>query len=273
VRDIRVSGAKTADGILVSNVDQHGSRLYFEGLQANAALETGLHVERLTESAVELVDMGHGSTPAVSVKVTDARATIFSGASSNNSLSYEVSGTGDLLVSDMWYEGNQPAGFAQVLGSGRLTIRGSRIAGPADGPTPAIDIVGLEGTVTLIADNIDDRISVTGQSAKGRVLALGLSRQHQTSPLVVNTGGARAAIVNNRQRVERQTLLASGTLPIPDLGEPSSAFLREMLERSRQSVLPSASFDVPDGASDLAFYRVLVDSGRTNVTVTGRARQ
>src|SRR4029079_39957 len=135
VRDIRVSGNKIGDGILVSNVDQTGSRLYFEGLQTNAAVETGLQVEFLNESSVELVDMGHGSTPGVSVKVAEARATIFSGASSNNALSYEVPGGGDLLVSDMWYEGNQPDGFARVRGSGRLTIRGSRIAGPSDRPT------------------------------------------------------------------------------------------------------------------------------------------
>ena len=91
LRDVRVNAAKTADGILISNVDQKGARLYFEALQVNSAVEVGLHVDGLKEASVDLVDMGHGYTPSVSVKVTGARATIFSGASAGNALSYEVS--------------------------------------------------------------------------------------------------------------------------------------------------------------------------------------
>jgi pectate lyase-like protein len=272
LRDLRVNANKTADGVIVSNVDQKGARLYFEGVQVNSALEAGLFVDQLTESSVDLVDMGHGYTPSVSVKVTRARATIFSGASAGNSLSYEISDGGDLLISDMWYEGDMPVGFARVRGSGRLTMRGSRIAGPADRPTPAIDIADLEGTVTLLDDSIDDRIAVTGQSAKGRVLALGLSRQYRASPLFVNNGGARAVMLNSRQRVERETLLSSGTVPLPDTDAVDASFVREMLKRSRDSQLPSRLAPVPDGPSDLGLYRVLVDNGLNNVIVTGRAR-
>jgi hypothetical protein len=105
VRDLRINGGKTADGILVSNVDQKNSRVYFQALQVNSASEVGLHVDHLSEAAVELVDMGHGYAPAVSVKVTGARATIFSGASAGSALNYDVSEGGDLMVSDMWYEG------------------------------------------------------------------------------------------------------------------------------------------------------------------------
>src|SRR5262249_40858571 len=150
----------------------------------------GLHLEHLNEPSVDFVDMGHGFTPSVSVKIADARATIFSGASAGNSLSYDVSDGGNLLVSDMWYEGDMPIGFVRVRGSGRLTMRGLRVAGPADRPLPAIDIADLEGTVTLINDSIDDRITVTGQSAKGRVLALGLTRPYRSSPFFVNTSSA-----------------------------------------------------------------------------------
>ena len=275
LRDLRINAAKIADGIIVSNVDQKGSRLYFEGLQVNSAIETGLHVDHLNESSVDLVDMGHGYTPAVSVKVTGARATIFSGASAGNSLSYDVSDRGDLLVSDMWYEGDMPNGFVRVRGSGRLTMRGSRIAGPADRPTPAVDIADLDGSVALILDSIDDRIRVTGQSEKGQVLALGLSRQFRPSPFFVNTGAARAVLVNSRQRVEHETLLSSGTVPLADINAATPAFLREMLRRSRESAGPSRvpSQPVSDVVTDLELYRVLVDNGQKDVFVTGRVRQ
>jgi hypothetical protein len=272
MRDLRVNANKTADGVIVSNVDQKGARLYLEGVQINSAVEAGLLVNQLHESSVDLVDMGHGYTPSVSVKVTNARATIFSGASAGNSLSYEISDRGDLLISDMWYEGDMPVGFARVRGSGRLTMRGLRIAGPADRPTPAIDIADLEGTVTLIEDSIDDRIAVTGQSAKGRVLALGLSRQYRASPFFVNNGGAQAVMLNSRQRVERETLLNSGTVPLPDTDAVDAAFLREMLKRSRDSQLPSRFATAPDGATDLGLYRVLIDNGLKDLIVTGRTR-
>jgi hypothetical protein len=274
LRDFRVNAAKTADGIIVSNVDQKGSRLYFEGLQVNSAIETGLHVDHLNESRVDLVDMGHGYTPSVSIKVTEAQATIFSGASAGNSLSYDVSDRGDLLVSDMWYEGDMPGGFVRVRGSGRLTLRGSRIAGPADRPIPAVDIADLDGSVALIVDSIDDRIGVTGQSAKGQVLVLGLSRQFQPSPFFVNPGAARAVLMNSRQRVEHETLLSSGTVPLADINSAAPAFLRDMLQRSRGSVVPRRvpNHTVPEGVTDLELYRVLVDNGLKDVFVTGRAR-
>ncbi|HEX7794230.1 MAG TPA: glycosyl hydrolase family 28-related protein [Vicinamibacterales bacterium] len=273
LRDLRINAGKTADGIEVSNVDQKGARLYFEGVQVNSAAEVGLHLEHVNDSSVEFVDMGHGFTPGISIKIADARATIFSGASAGNSLSYDVSDGGDLLVSDMWYEGDMAIGFARVRGSGRLTMRGLRVAGPADRPLPAIDIANLEGTVALINDSIDDRIAVTGQSPKGRVLALGLTRPYRTSPFFVNSGGGQAAMLNSRQSVERETLLSSGTVPLPNMDAPTSTFLREMLERSRGSVVPARLASVPDGVTDLGLYRVLVDNGLKDMFVTGRTRQ
>jgi pectate lyase-like protein len=273
LRDISINAGKTADGVLVSNVDQKGARVYLEGLQVSSAVEACLDIDGIHESSIDLVDMGHGTTPGVAVRVTDARATIFSGASSNNALSYDVSKSGDLLVSDMWYEGDTTAGFARVRGSGRLTMRGSRIAVPADRPTPAIDIADLQGAVTLLTDSVDDRIGVSGQSAKGQVLALGLSRGYRSSPFFVNTGGAQTMLLNSRQRVEHETLLSSGTVPLPDSGAASSMFLRHMLERSRASVLPSRTATVPDAATDLAMYRVGVSNGLRTMVVTGRRRQ
>src|SRR5262249_19160518 len=97
LRDLRIDGRKRADGILVTNVDQQDSRIYFEGVQINAATETGLHVHHVNEASIDLVDVGHGYAPGVSVKVDSARATIFSGASAGNALSYDVSDGGDLM--------------------------------------------------------------------------------------------------------------------------------------------------------------------------------
>jgi len=271
LRDVRIDGAKTADGVVIANVDQPATRMYFEGLQVNSAMEIGVRIEHLKQSSVEFVDIGHGYTPGVSIKVTDSRATIFSGASAGSALSYDVADGGDLLVSDMWYEGETAVGFARVRGQATLTMRGLRIAVPADRPTPAIDIAGLQGSVTLTNDSIDDRIGVTGESSRGQLLGLGLTRESRTSPFLTNSD-ARAVMLNNRQRAERQGLFSSGMLPVPNIGDVKLDFLRVMLERTRASVLPAPFADVPDGATDLALFRVLVDNGKQNVLVTGRSR-
>jgi hypothetical protein len=273
LRDFRVDGAKTADGVVVSNVDQKGSRIYLQGTQINSAVDTGLHIDGLSEASVDLVDIGHGYTPTVSMKVTGARATIYSGASAGSALSYEVSDGGDLMVSDAWYEGETAVGFARVRGQAQLTMRGLRVAVPADRPTPAIDIADLDGTVTLINDSLDDRVGITGHSERGQLLALGLTREYRTSSLVTNTGAARTVTLNGRQRVEKPSLFVSGTAPIPDTGNASPAFLRGMLKRTRASPMPSRLATVPDAATDLGLYRVLVDNGRRDVVITGKARE
>jgi len=272
LRDLRIDGGKTADGILVTNVDQKGARLYFQALQANSATEAGLYVEHLNDASVDLVDMGHGYTPSVSVKITDARATIFSGASAGNTLSYDVGDGADFMVSDMWYEGDAPAGFARVHGSAAFTMRGSRVAVPADRPVPAFEIADLTGTVTLLTDSIDDRIGVTGQGGRGRILGIGLTREYRTSPFFANSTATQAVMVNGRQRVEKQSLLGSASAPIPDAGDPKPAFLREMLARTRGTPLPSRVTTVPAGATDLGFYRVVVDHGPRVVVVSGQTR-
>jgi len=273
LRDLRIDANKAGDGVVVANVDQQGARIYFEGVQVNAASEVGLHVDRLTGAVVELVDMGHGYTSGVSVKVTDAKATIFSGASAASALSYEISDGGDLLVSDTWYEGETKVGFARVHGSAQLTMRGLRVAVPAGRPTPAFDIADLDGAVALINDSIDDRIAVTGHSARGRLLAVGLTREHRSSPFLTNTGSARAVMLNSRQRVEQQSLFSSGMAPVRNVGDSNAAFVREMLERTRRSLMPDRGAAVPSGATDLAFYRVLVDNGKKDLVVTGKKRQ
>src|SRR5207249_11785191 len=88
---------------------------------------------------VQLEELGYGySTDAVSIKViggplsvggkmTEGRTNIFSGASSGNRISYEVSGGAKVLVRDLWYEGGAGPGFANIHDRALFTIDGSRI--------------------------------------------------------------------------------------------------------------------------------------------------
>src|SRR5207244_13169233 len=91
------------------------SRVYMGQGELRAGKRTNLFINGLDHTKVQLEDLGYAYSPdAVSIKViggplsaggkmTDGRTNIFSGASSGNRISYEVSGGAKLLVRDMWY--------------------------------------------------------------------------------------------------------------------------------------------------------------------------
>src|SRR5207247_2661167 len=122
LRELQIDGAGKADGIVVDSVDQPGSRVYMDQAQLRSGRQTSLFVDALDHTNVQLEDIGFAYSPAaVSIKVTggpesagggatEGRTDIFSGASSGNRTSVEVSAGGRLLVRDLWYESGTGAG-------------------------------------------------------------------------------------------------------------------------------------------------------------------
>src|SRR5262245_9286464 len=116
LRDLEISGAKQADGLVIENSDQPGARIFMEQANVTGAQQVGLLVDRLKYANVELHGLIHTDSD-LGVKVigpTDGsyeggRVAIFGGSSRNNKLSYEAAEGGRLLAQDIWYEsGNQP---------------------------------------------------------------------------------------------------------------------------------------------------------------------
>src|SRR5207249_7181367 len=122
LREIQIDGAGKADGIVMANVDQPGSRVYMDQAQLRSGRQTNLFVDALDHTNVQLEDIGFAYSPdAVSIKVTGGRSSsigkatggktnIFSGASSGNRISVDVSGGARVLVRDLWYEGGAGPG-------------------------------------------------------------------------------------------------------------------------------------------------------------------
>src|SRR5207247_8442514 len=116
LREIQFDGAGKADTIVIENVDQLGSRVYMGQAELRAGKQTNLFVNGLDYTNVQLEDIGYAYSPeAASIKVvggplsaagqtTPGRTNIFSGASSGNRTSYDVSGGARVLVRDLWYE-------------------------------------------------------------------------------------------------------------------------------------------------------------------------
>src|SRR5438094_9955508 len=104
--------------------------------ELRAVKRTNLFIDGLYHTKVQLEDLGYAYSPdAVSIKViggplsaggkvTDGRTNIFSGASSGNRISYEVSGGGKVLVRDLWYESGAGPGFANIHYLSHVTLTG-----------------------------------------------------------------------------------------------------------------------------------------------------
>jgi pectate lyase-like protein len=269
LRELRIDASRRADGIVIDGIDQVRARAYLEGVQTWEGSESNLFVNQLRNVAVELTDFGHASATGVSVKLLGGRTTIFSGASSANGSSYEVSDGATAVVRDIWYESAAPHAFLNVHDRARFTMQGSRIATVPDTGAPAFKIENLDGRVSLVSNHIDDRLVISGSGARAALLALGTLREYRESTYVENTTAPAAPVlmVNGRQRTKTQGPLSPGTLAIRDSGPLDKAFILEMLLDARASVLPPPLVASPPGVSDVRLFRVWAGGGLNNITI------
>ena len=113
LREIQLDGGAKVDGVVVEKADQAGARVYFDQVQLRSGRQTDLSMNGLDHTTVELRDFGHAYSPtATSVRVmggpllsagtpAGGKTNVFSGASSGNSISYEVSGGASVLLRDL----------------------------------------------------------------------------------------------------------------------------------------------------------------------------
>src|SRR5437867_11418640 len=275
LREIQFDGATRADGIVIEDVDQAGSRVYMGQAELRAGKRTNLFINGLDHTKVQLEDLGYAYSPdAVSIKViggplsaggkvTDGRTNIFSGASSGHRISYEVSDGARVLVRDLWYEGGAGPGFANIHDRAAFTIDGARIWSPVNGTSAAFNIRNLNGRVAMISTDIDDRIEISGNGRNARVLGLGLLAERKSTDYFVQTAspGARAALVNSRHL---SRLPGNRSTATPDTGPADPAFIREMLAHTRAE-MPARLQAFPAGVTDVRLFRVWGANGINNV--------
>jgi hypothetical protein len=267
LRELSVRGAGRADGIVTANLDRAGSRVYLEGVQLTAARESNLAVDGLRSTIVHVVDGNHLGSRGASVRVSGGDLRIYSAASSNNALSYDVSGRGRLLVRDAWYEGAPATGFLAVRNQAEVTLDGGRVSTPRDAAVAAVSVANLDGRLTLLGTHFDDRVVVRGDGSKAEIAALALFREFSPSPFFTNdtTPPARATLLNLRQRPERAGTLSAGSTRLDDVGRPEAEAWRRMLELTRSAKGPALLDAVPGSASDLRLFRVWISDGLTNL--------
>ncbi|PYR28226.1 MAG: hypothetical protein DMF98_03600 [Acidobacteria bacterium] len=275
LRELQIDGAGRAHGLLVENVDQVGSRVYMDQAQLRAAKQTNLFVDGLDNTYVQLEDVGYAYSPeAVAVKVfggplssaghpTAGRTNIYSGASSGNRVSYEISRGARVLVRDLWYESGAGAGFANVHDRAVFTVDGARISSPVNGSPPAFDIANLIGRVTILTTHIDDRVTIRGNGSRANVLAMGVFAEQKASSYFLNAASppAHAVLANSRQLA---TVWGNRSTATKDEGEIDPVFIEDMLNQARRERAGPLSA-LSAGVTDVRMFRVWVANGLNDV--------
>ncbi len=191
LREIQIDGADRANGLVVDNVDQPNGRVFMQQVQLRHATQADLIVDGLDMTHVQMEDFGHAYSPnAPAIRITGgprraageaapARVSIFSGASSGNRVSYDVSQGARVLVRDLWYESGAGPGFARISGRAEFTADGLRVSSSVGSEPSAFTIDGLDGRVTILSTHLDDGIRVADSGPNSSVLALGLFCQQR----------------------------------------------------------------------------------------------
>jgi hypothetical protein len=236
----------------------------------------------LDNTYVEAQDIEHASATADSVLVVGGRSAraghpkggktvLFGGSGGQNNNSFSVSGGGNLMVQDTWYEGPNQSTWATVTDTGdsrsQFTIEGSRGALPAQ-QRPAIIVNNLNGNVTILNNTMFNIVEITG-AGTGNVWLAGNTTDgtgmfpppyESTCYLVNHSSSVRGVFTQNRYQGVR------GSLPDADQGIADPPFVRTMLAQDRASRFEEI-YDLPEGLTDLKIYRVTTKRAKYGIHI------
>ncbi len=180
--------SSAGDGILIEGVDQPKGRVHLDQVNLGGAFNNVL-VDQVKKAYVEMRSVGHSGSSGASIKVVGGpgtRTNLFSGASSHNVLSYDVTEGANLLVEDIWYETNDPekTGFISLTGSGSFTFQSGAAATSRSDTKPSHRIDGFRGKVALLSGYLH-WVEVAGDTSGLKLLVAGMQTSSQSirSPL------------------------------------------------------------------------------------------
>lgn len=275
--ELQVRGADAAEGIVASNIDQPGSRVFMEGVELRSAVNANLFVDGLDYTRVDAANIGHafqksgsgikvvGGPLAAAGNPQTARVNIFSGSSSGEFLPHDFSNGANVVVRDLWYESSPSPLQLRVKGRATVTLENCLVSLKAS-DAAAYDISDLNGKVAIIGNYTEGRVVVSGSGANAQVLNLGAVSQI-ASPYFFNEASPRATtgLLNSRELTK--TVAASRTKQTPNQGKIDSSFVTSLLAQTRAAVQEPLTV-LPAGVTDLRFDRVWVVNGSNNIRLS-----
>jgi len=278
---LHLRGNKEADGLLVANCDQPGSRVTVEGASVPSAHEVGVLIDGVENADVSMYDFYHAGAP-VSFKVvggprqakglqTPGRVCVFSGATSNNQLTWHVENGGRVLAQDLWYETGKWPRFIHLAGSGELYYQSGMIAVSSKKDVrAAIELDDFHGRFAMLGaiihsvSPINMNVLFRGQGRDMKALVLGCQsndapKDQSDKFFLMSSPSARVLLLHNR-RMDK----TGATHQVPDEGVADPNFLREMLLYIRtQRPRPAAA--LPAGVTDAYIHRLFIEGARVGL--------
>jgi len=116
-----------------------------------------------------------------------------------------------------------------------------------------------------VANNFNDRFAVSGNGSRAKILAIGLMTEDY--PFVADTSSPKANInvLLSRTRNHPTILNRTGSRKVPGVGIYNQKFVADMLDMLK--VQPLSLNTLPDGVSDIRFYRVMSTGGAKGLNI------
>lgn len=283
LRDLTLHGSGNSNGLLATNCDQGGSRIWMEQGEVQNGKD-GLVADGLDNARLELRDFYHSGVKGVAVKsiggprlssgkTATTSLNIFGGASSNNELSYDVQNGGRIVATDIWYEGAPPR-FINFTNKSRgsFTLNGATTATGRPGPNQeatdpnfaALQIdYGFRGEVALLNVIIGTKFGFTSkfqrctgeESYRTFLMTHGQPNFYGMAPLW-RLGSAYGCTIYTE---------GGGAKVWEGNDIPTSAASAIKMLAPLRAARPQTLTSLPRGVTDLRLYRVNVENFATNI--------
>ncbi len=254
--------APNAEGIRITGPR---SRVVFDQTQVDGAQDAGYWIERPGTQRVFLQDVGHSGC-RVGMRVEGPPAPghpvlMWSGATSNNVLSYEVKAGGRLWVRDVWYETNTIPTFLNLRDRGEFVLTTATVAHPRKREAPGSVVDRFQGRVAFLGVNF------TSVGPDADLPAVVVRGPRQEPVLLLGCHGSGAYLAPNSGAAARMLSMrytsGGGAEPVSDIGRLDVATLSRILQAAAFS---NAS---AEPVADAVVKRVSVRNPRVGFHVFG----
>ena len=274
-RDLTLKGNNTSTNLLVTNADQPASRIFLQEFN-QAGGQTGLLADHLDHTLVFGYDSQFsglqnainviGGPLAAAGKPGEARVIIYSGATSNNVVSHQVSNGGNLMVQDTWYEGSIKSQFVNLSDNSIFIAAADRIATPQHADAPSIAFNNFSGRAAFVANDFTGYFGITGDCSRAKILALGMMAEEETMVSNDLASATDARVLLSRARVTHASANRVGSYTVSTVGAYDPEFVEELLT-PMLNFKPAVPAKLPKGVTDIMLYRVMSLGGAVGVRV------
>jgi hypothetical protein len=269
IRDLKIDGSGKVDGLVVYDNDKPGNTIYANELLVYGGAQTNLLIDGFANTGLRFENLQHNyCTKGTSVKMIGAGKPnssilkIFGCASVGNTNTYGVDSDGRIIVYDDWYEDSNSPQFITLKNKGEFILNGAKIANADTERAPFIIIDSFSGKAVftqIIYNAYRKSFRFSNESGDARLLMLGTLNWSDSTMKCYNfiSDKKNYGLINDRYS------MGGGSIELPNAGNTSKEFLKDMLADVRQTLVSSKQVTDKNG-TNFTISRVLIQNGINN---------